>query len=162
MAGNDRTSARPHLTHDARAKAPSNLVTCENTAATAAAPTIDTSVPGARFTLIGGPTTPISVGGLNLLTDPTFDPPGAHQVGGRTLTKLTGPAVAPDDLPRIDAVLLSHEQHPDNLDDLGRAVAQKAPAVYTNEQSAAKLGDNAVGLDTRGAARKSPTRPGTP
>jgi L-ascorbate metabolism protein UlaG (beta-lactamase superfamily) len=120
-------------------------VTCENTAA-AAAPTIDTSIPGARFTLIGGPTMLISVGGLNLLTDPTFDPPGAHQVGGRTLTKLTGPAVAPDDLPRIDAVLLSHEQHPDNLDDLGRVVAQKAPAVYTTEQSAAKLGDNAVGL----------------
>ena len=121
-------------------------MTCENTAAPAAGSAIDTSIPGARITLIGGPTMLISIGGLNLLTDPTFDPPGAHRVGGRILTKLTGPAVAPDDLPRIDAVLLSHEQHPDNLDDVGRALAHQAPAVYTTEQSAASLGDNAVGL----------------
>jgi L-ascorbate metabolism protein UlaG (beta-lactamase superfamily) len=87
-----------------------------------------------------------------MLTDPTFDPPGAHQVRGWLLTKLTGPVVARDDLSRIDAVLLPHEQHPDNLnnlddlDDLGRAVAQQAPAIYTTEQSAARLAGNAVGL----------------
>jgi L-ascorbate metabolism protein UlaG (beta-lactamase superfamily) len=88
----------------------------------------------------------ISIGGLRLLTDPTFDPPGAHPVGERVLNKLTGPAVALDDLPPVDAVLLSHEQHPDNLDDLGRALTERAPVVYTTDQSAAKLGDNAVGL----------------
>jgi L-ascorbate metabolism protein UlaG (beta-lactamase superfamily) len=96
-------------------------VTCENTAPPAAT-AIDTSVLGAQFTLIGGPTMLINVGGLQLLTDPTFDLPGPHQAGTRILTKLTGPAVALDDLPPIDTVLLSHEQHPDNLDDLGRAL----------------------------------------
>ncbi|GBG40366.1 MBL fold metallo-hydrolase [Mycobacterium montefiorense] len=88
----------------------------------------------------------ISVGGLNLLTDPTFDPPGAHPVAGRLLNKVTGPAIALDDLPPIDAVLLSHEQHPDNLDDLGRALLNRVPVVYTTEQSATRLGDNAIGM----------------
>ena len=33
--------------------------------------------------LIGGPTALIEMGGLRLLTDPTFDPPGDHPVGDR-------------------------------------------------------------------------------
>ena len=63
--------------------------------------------------LVGGPTAVLEYAGLRLLTDPTFDPPG-EQAGG--LTKLTGPAVSADDVGAIDAVLLSHDQHSDNLD----------------------------------------------
>jgi L-ascorbate metabolism protein UlaG (beta-lactamase superfamily) len=117
-------------------------VTCENTTA----PVVDTATSGAQFTLIGGPTVLIGVAGLTFVVDPTFDPPGPHRAGTRILTKLTGPAVTLDDLPPVDAVLLSHEQHPDNLDDVGRALTDRVPAVYTTEQSAKRLGDNAVGL----------------
>ena len=41
--------------------------------------------------LVGGPTVIIEIGGLRLLTDPTFDPPGDHQVGARVLVKTSGP-----------------------------------------------------------------------
>jgi L-ascorbate metabolism protein UlaG (beta-lactamase superfamily) len=98
------------------------------------------------LTLVGGPTMLISIGGLNLLTDPTLDPPGDHPVGDRVLVKTHGPALCEAELPKIDVVLLSHEQHPDNLDDRGRALTARVPRVLTTEQSAAKLGENATGL----------------
>lgn len=73
------------------------------------------------LTHIGGQTILIRHAGLNLLTDPTFDAPGEYPVGGgRTLVKLAGPAVPAEDLGRIDVVLLSHDQHADNLDNRGR------------------------------------------
>ena len=61
----------------------------------------------AKLTLIGGPTILIETGGLRLLTDPTFDPPGSYQSGPITLQKNAGPALSVADLGRIDAVLLS-------------------------------------------------------
>ena len=42
--------------------------------------------------LVGGPTALIEIGGLRLLTDPTFGPPGEHSVGRRALVKTIGPA----------------------------------------------------------------------
>ena len=62
-----------------------------------------------RLTHIGGPTVLIEVGGWRLLTDPTFDPPGRrYPFGWGTVSrKLAGPAIAADDLPPIDAVLLT-------------------------------------------------------
>ncbi len=47
-----------------------------------------------KITLIGGPTALLEIGGLRVLTDPTFDPPGSY-TGAVTLTKLTGPALKP-------------------------------------------------------------------
>lgn len=44
---------------------------------------------------VGGPTTFLEVGSLRLLIDPTFDPPGDHQVGSRVLVKTSHPAVPP-------------------------------------------------------------------
>jgi L-ascorbate metabolism protein UlaG (beta-lactamase superfamily) len=43
--------------------------------------------------LVGGPTALISYGGLRLLTDPTFDPPGDYPRPGTNivLRKLAGP-----------------------------------------------------------------------
>ena len=71
-----------------------------------------------RITHIGGPTVLIEVGGWRLLTDPTFDPPGrTYTFGwGTGSRKLVGPAIAAADLAPIDAVLLSHDHHGDNLD----------------------------------------------
>jgi L-ascorbate metabolism protein UlaG (beta-lactamase superfamily) len=71
-----------------------------------------------EITHIGGPTVLIEVGGWRLLTDPTFDPPGRdYRFGwGTGSRKLAGPAIAAADLGPIDAVLLSHDHHDDNLD----------------------------------------------
>lgn len=62
-----------------------------------------------QITYIGGPTALIEIGGLRLLTDPVFDPPGGkYSFGlGTGSEKLDAPAIAPDELGRIDAVLLS-------------------------------------------------------
>jgi L-ascorbate metabolism protein UlaG (beta-lactamase superfamily) len=46
------------------------------------------------ITLIGGPTALIEINCLRLLTDPTFDAPGAYQLPHVKLEKLTGPGVA--------------------------------------------------------------------
>ena len=97
------------------------------------------------LTLVGGPTALLDYGGLRLLTDPTFSPPGEYEVApGRSLTKTEPPALAaPTDL---DAVLLSHDQHPDNLDPAGRAVLDTAPLVITTIAAAGRLGGTARGL----------------
>jgi L-ascorbate metabolism protein UlaG (beta-lactamase superfamily) len=94
--------------------------------------------------LVGGPTAVLDYAGLRLLTDPTFDPPGEHAGG---LTKLTGPAVGADDVGAIDAVLLSHDHHSDNLDPGGRAFLPRAARTLTTTAGAERLGGNAVGLE---------------
>jgi L-ascorbate metabolism protein UlaG (beta-lactamase superfamily) len=94
--------------------------------------------------LVGGPTAVLEVGGLRLLTDPTFDPPGEHAGG---LVKLTGPAIDADAVGAIDAVLLSHDHHADNLDDGGRAFLARAGQTLTTPLGAERLGGNAVGME---------------
>jgi L-ascorbate metabolism protein UlaG (beta-lactamase superfamily) len=86
---------------------------------------------GVGIRYVGGPTALVEVGGLRLLTDPTFDPPGEHPVGDRVLVKTAGPAVGPEGLGDVDAVLLSHDQHPDNLDTLGRDLLTRVPLVLS-------------------------------
>jgi L-ascorbate metabolism protein UlaG (beta-lactamase superfamily) len=102
-----------------------------------------------QITYIGGPTALIEIGGLRLLTDPVFDPPGGkYSFGlGTGSVKLDGPAVAADELGRIDAVLLSHDHHADNLDAAGRALLPAAGLVVTTASGAGRLGGNAVGLE---------------
>jgi L-ascorbate metabolism protein UlaG (beta-lactamase superfamily) len=100
----------------------------------------------ATVRLVGGPTALIELGGVRLLTDPTFDPPGDYPIGDRVLTKTSGPAVPAGELGRVDAVLLSHDQHPDNLDDAGRALLGGVPLVLTTEQAAQRLGGAARAL----------------
>jgi L-ascorbate metabolism protein UlaG (beta-lactamase superfamily) len=96
--------------------------------------------------LVGGPTAVIELGGVRLLTDPTFDPPGDHPVGDRVLTKTTGPAVPAGQAGRVDAVLLSHDQHPDNLDSSGRELLRDVPLVLTTQAAAERLGGTATAL----------------
>jgi L-ascorbate metabolism protein UlaG (beta-lactamase superfamily) len=100
-----------------------------------------------RLTYIGGPTVLIEYGGWRLLTDPTFDPPGArYDFGwGTSSRKLSGPAVDLAELGRIDAVLLTHDHHADNLDHAGRDVLGAAGQVITTASGARRLG-RATGL----------------
>jgi L-ascorbate metabolism protein UlaG (beta-lactamase superfamily) len=96
--------------------------------------------------LVGGPTAVIELGGVRLLTDPTFDPPGDYPTGNRVLTKTTGPAVPAEQVGPVDAVLLSHDQHPDNLDVSGRALLAGVPLVLTTAEAADRLGGRATAL----------------
>jgi L-ascorbate metabolism protein UlaG (beta-lactamase superfamily) len=113
------------------------------------------------LTHIGGPTVLIEVGGWRLLTDPTFDPPGgSYRFGwGTGSRKLTGPAMAASDLGPIDAVLLSHDHHDDNLDAAGRALLPSAGTVVTTVPGAKRLGGDARGLEPWATARlEAPAR----
>ncbi|MGK5683778.1 MBL fold metallo-hydrolase [Actinoplanes sp. URMC 104] len=101
-----------------------------------------------RLTHIGGPTTLLEVAGWRLLTDPTFDPPGRrYSFGwGTGSRKRTGPALAIGDVLPVDAVLLTHEHHADNLDDAGRELLAGTPLVVTTRAGARRLGPRARGL----------------
>jgi L-ascorbate metabolism protein UlaG (beta-lactamase superfamily) len=99
-----------------------------------------------RVTAIGGPTTLLEYAGLRLLVDPTFDPPRSYSYGPVTLVKTAGPAVPADSLGRLDGVLVSHDHHPDNFDESGRALALSTPLVLTNPVAAERLGPPARGL----------------
>jgi L-ascorbate metabolism protein UlaG (beta-lactamase superfamily) len=92
-----------------------------------------------KLTHIGGPTALLTIGGLSLLTDPAFDQPREYQLAGRVMTKLTGPALAAADLGPIDAVLLSHDQHKDNLDDSGRELLASMPKVLSTTAAAERI-----------------------
>jgi L-ascorbate metabolism protein UlaG (beta-lactamase superfamily) len=92
--------------------------------------------------VVGGPTTVLDLGGLRVISDPTFDAPGPHGY----LTKTAGPAVAEEQLGSVDLVLVSHDNHPDNLDDRGRVLALAAPLVLTTRSGARRLSQPAIGL----------------
>jgi len=114
-----------------------------------------------RLNHIGGPTVLIEVGGWRLLTDPTFDPPGQnYRFGwGTGSRKLTGPAIAAADLGPIDAVLLTHDHHDDNLDPAGRALLPSAGAVITTAPGAKRLGVT-LAVSSHGPVRGSRHRDG--
>jgi L-ascorbate metabolism protein UlaG (beta-lactamase superfamily) len=115
-----------------------------------------------RITHIGGPTALIEIGDWRLLTDPTFDAAGQkYNFGwGTSSRKLAGPAIAASDLPPIDAVLLSHDHHGDNLDPAGRALLPSAGVVITTASGAKRLGGSARGLSAwETTALESPGRP---
>lgn len=114
------------------------------------------------ITHIGTATAVLSIDGINFLTDPfvsgafhprpspateeeekcshfQFSPAGTvYDAGVTILENTTSPALSLDSLPPIDAVLLSHEDHWDNLDDLGRRILD-ARRVLTTRDGAAKL-----------------------
>ncbi|HEX5979824.1 MAG TPA: MBL fold metallo-hydrolase, partial [Thermoleophilaceae bacterium] len=110
---------------------------------------------GVRLTHIGGPTVLIEAGGRRLLTDPTFDPAGrTYSFGwGTGSRKTAGPSIPAGELGPIDAVLLSHDHHDDNLDPAGRALLPSAGVVVTTEAGATRLGGDARGLAPWGTTR---------
>ncbi len=102
-------------------------------------------------TLIGGPTLLIEVGGLRLLTDPTFDEPRTYPQevpqAYDELEKFDPPALSSEELGRVDVVLLSHDHHEDNLDSAGREYIKDIPLVYTTALGAERLESEAIGWE---------------
>lgn len=115
-----------------------------------------------RLTHIGGPTTLLEVAGWRILTDPTFDDPGrTYRFGwGTSSRKLSPPAIPVSDIGHLDAILLTHDHHADNLDDTGRELLPQVDNVLTTMPGAARLGAHAQGLrpwgETELAARGRP------
>jgi L-ascorbate metabolism protein UlaG (beta-lactamase superfamily) len=109
-----------------------------------------------------GPTVLREVEGWRLLTDPTFDPAGGrYNFGwGTGSRKTAGPAIDASEVGPLDAVLLSHDQHDDNLDPAGRALLPGAGAVITTIAGTKRLGGDARGLAPWARTRlETPERP---
>ena len=103
-----------------------------------------------RFTAthFGTATMLLEIGPFRLLTDPVFDPPGrTYSVLGLARYRSIAMPVQPTGLGRLDAVLLSHDHHGDNLDREGLAVARTAGKILTTKAGARRLGGIAIGLD---------------
>ncbi|EPY53053.1 Zn2+ dependent hydrolase [Schizosaccharomyces cryophilus OY26] len=81
----------------------------------------------------------LSIDNVNFLTDPVFSPAGTEmryeskllKDGPVLLQNSVHPALGLESLPPIDAVLLSHENHADNLDDLGRRLLDGRKVITT-------------------------------
>jgi L-ascorbate metabolism protein UlaG (beta-lactamase superfamily) len=72
--------------------------------------------------------TVLEIGGVRILTDPVFDPPGRYTLDEYGLTsarKDHGPAIAIEDIGPIDILLLSHHDHQDNFDKKGRTFLEE-------------------------------------
>lgn len=98
------------------------------------------------LTHVGGPTVLVELGGWRLLTDPTLDPAGGHYAfgWGTSADKVVSPALSSAELPDLDAVLLTHDHHGDNLDHAGRALLSSVPTVLTTQSGARRLASKAV------------------
>ena len=95
-------------------------------------------VEGLRVTLIGHATLLIQVAGLNIVTDPHWSE-RASPISFAGPKRVNPPGIAFDDLPPIDAVLLTHN-HYDHLDleTIARVWARDRPRIV------APLGNDAV------------------
>jgi len=102
------------------------------------------------ITYIGGPTAVLEYAGKRFITDPTFDGPGSYSDPGETtLVKTAGPAIPRDQVGPIDAVLLSHHGHKDNLDYEGlELVATGIPTLSTPDAASDLFGGSVIGLDS--------------
>ncbi|AUY47843.1 MBL fold metallo-hydrolase [Streptomyces sp. CB01881] len=114
----------------------------------AATPVTGTPVPEAPVTVtyLGTATVLLRIGDLTILTDPALDQEPGEYPAARPLRRTAGAALGPGQLPPVDLVLLSHDQHADNLDRAGREAAARAGAVLTTPEAAARLGGRATGL----------------
>jgi L-ascorbate metabolism protein UlaG (beta-lactamase superfamily) len=99
-----------------------------------------------NVTYLGGPTIILEIGGLRLMTDPTLDPAGEQfMINDKpAYHKTEGPATT--EVGKIDVVLLSHDQHGDNLDHAGRELLKRVEKTLTTKIGAERLGGNAIGL----------------
>jgi L-ascorbate metabolism protein UlaG (beta-lactamase superfamily) len=95
---------------------------------------------GASLTFVGTATTLLRLGGFTVLTDPNFVLRGerVHLGYGLTSKRLTDPALRIDQLPPLDAVLLSH-LHGDHFDRVARRSLPREPPVVTTLHAARRL-----------------------
>jgi L-ascorbate metabolism protein UlaG (beta-lactamase superfamily) len=91
---------------------------------------------------IGNATLLIRYGGLTILTDPNFVRAGEEiPLGyGMTTRRLTDPAIEMEDLPSLDAVLLSHF-HADHFDRIAEERLDKGTAILTTPEAAEQLAE---------------------
>lgn len=91
----------------------------------------DSLVGGTRVTIVGHATVLIQMRGLNIITDPLWSN-RASPLGFAGPKRVSPPAIAFDDLPAVDVVLLSHN-HYDHLDSttLRRLVKRDRPRIIT-------------------------------
>ena len=95
---------------------------------------------GASLEFVGNATVLLRVAGLTILTDPNFVSAGTEiPLGyGLTTTRLVDPAMRFEDLPRVDAVLLSH-LHADHFDELVEERLDRSMPIITTPQAATGL-----------------------
>jgi L-ascorbate metabolism protein UlaG (beta-lactamase superfamily) len=94
----------------------------------------------AALTFVGTATTIIELGSFTLLTDPNFLHRGQRAYLGKGLwsRRLTDPALEVEDLPLLDAVVLSH-LHGDHFDRVARRGLDRAAPVVTTPAAARRL-----------------------
>ena len=94
------------------------------------------------LTFIGNATVLLEIGGITILTDPTFI--HKHQQtwlgGGLHTTRLTDPAMELADLPPLDLILLSHF-HGDHFDEVAERDLDHTLPIVTTPQSARDLAE---------------------
>ena len=92
------------------------------------------------LTFGGNATTLLRLGQFTLLTDPNFIGRGQRVYLGKGLwtKRLTDPAILPEDLPDLDAVLLSH-LHGDHWDRIAYATIDRDTPVVTTQSAARAL-----------------------
>jgi L-ascorbate metabolism protein UlaG (beta-lactamase superfamily) len=104
------------------------------------------------LTFIGTATTLVRLGSFTLLTDPNFLHRGQRAYLGKGLwsRRLTDPAMSIEELPELDAVVLSH-LHGDHFDRVARRDLARSQPVLTTPAAARRLGTwgfEARGLET--------------
>ena len=91
--------------------------------------------------LVHGTTLVLHLGGLRLLTDPTFDPAGAEfRSGAYVLRKTHGPGLPSAALGRVDAVLLSHDHHFEGVAEVSRRFAVHTAVLFMGAARVAAVG----------------------
>ncbi|KAK0632591.1 beta-lactamase superfamily domain-containing protein [Immersiella caudata] len=91
------------------------------------------------LTHVGTATAIIHLPDVNIITDPVFSPADREwTLGEHTIRTTISAALTLENIPPIDAVLLSHEDHPDNLDEPGRQLLD-GRHVLTTADGASKL-----------------------
>jgi L-ascorbate metabolism protein UlaG (beta-lactamase superfamily) len=100
-------------------------------------------------TFVGNATTLIGFGGITVLTDPNFLHQGQRAYLGHGLVskRLRGPALSIDQLPPLDAVVLSH-MHGDHWDRVAQDGLDKHLPVVTTHHASKRLRRRGFGAAT--------------